>query len=724
MPAILGYTSQLSVAPGDEQLVMVSCTAGEFSAELVRVHGPDTDFGAAPWFRTVAVGGEPVRVAGRVQPTVPGSYARVAQLSVPDGSDGLTLHCWAAPGIPGDGRVQTLACLVPDEGHGIQLFLDPSGRPALRIWSPGQEDLIRLEQPLSAGKWYSIAAVVDRARGTIGLWQHDVDAVHQPLTAGLGGLSGTVTLAAAENTDGVPFDLYDGKLATPSVYSRALAATELAALTARTGAVDGLVAAWDFAAKMSGSELVDVSGRERHGRLVNLPTLGVTGPHWTGEYDDPRLAPDQYSAAHFHSDDLIDAGWEPSLRMPIPADLPSGLYGVRLSADGGEDCVPFWVRRADAAEPAGVLFLAPTFTYLAYGNDRQHVTVDFGSVKEEVEFGAADAWLHEHDELGASLYDVHRDGTGFSYSSRLRPVLNMRPDYVCWLTGSPRHFSADLAILGWLDRQAVSYDVATDDDLHRAGASILDGYQVVITGNHPEYYTAAMLAELERFVHRGGRLMYLGGNGFYWVTGVPPAAPYAIEVRRGYAGTRTWESAPGECHLTSTGELGGLWRHRGRSPNSLVGNGFAAMGWGSGSGYRVAKDVPQHISEPLLDGLEPGSVFGEYGWLGGAAGDEVDRADPAQGTPAETVVLASSTGLGDRYQPVVEDQLAIMPELGGSSNPDVRSDVTYTPIGGKGGAVFAAGSVNWAGALPHDHYRNAVASLTGNVLRAFLSGQL
>jgi N,N-dimethylformamidase len=102
----------------------------------------------------------------------------------------------------------------------------------------------------------------------------------------------------------------------------------------------------------------------------------------------------------------------------------------------------------------------------------------------------------------------------------------------------------------------------------------------------------------------------------------------------------------------------------------------------------------------------------------------VDRADPAQGTPPETIVLAASTGLGDRNQPVVEEQLSILPDLGGRTNPDVRSDVTYTPVGDRGGAVFAASSINWAGALPHDHYRNAVAALTGNVLRAFLEGRL
>jgi N,N-dimethylformamidase len=122
--------------------------------------------------------------------------------------------------------------------------------------------------------------------------------------------------------------------------------------------------------------------------------------------------------------------------------------------------------------------------------------------------------------------------------------------------------------------------------------------------------------------------------------------------------------------------------------------------------------------------IGPGTVFGYYGWLSGAAGDEVDRADVRQGTPSDTVVLASSVGFDDRYQPVVEEQLSILPNLGGSTNPDVRSDVTYMRVGSNGGAVFSAGSVNWAGALPHDKYENAVASITSNVLNALLQGVL
>ena len=80
------------------------------------------------------------------------------------------------------------------------------------------------------------------------------------------------------------------------------------------------------------------------------------------------------------------------------------------------------------------------------------------------------------------------------------------------------------------------------------------------------------------YLQGGGRQMYLGGNGYYWVASTDAERPHVLEVRKGIAGTRAWNSAPGELYHSSTGELGGLWRHRGKPPNEIVGVGFKAMG--------------------------------------------------------------------------------------------------------------------------------------------------
>ena len=65
-----------------------------------------------------------------------------------------------------------------------------------------------------------------------------------------------------------------------------------------------------------------------------------------------------------------------------------------------------------------------------------------------------------------------------------------------------------------------------------------------------------MLEGLEEYLGSGGRLMYLGGNGFYWGTALAESGTL-IELRR-WGGTRTWHAAPGEWHISLTGEPGGI----------------------------------------------------------------------------------------------------------------------------------------------------------------------
>ena len=96
-----------------------------------------------------------------------------------------------------------------------------------------------------------------------------------------------------------------------------------------------------------------------------------------------------------------------------------------------------------------------------------------------------------------------------------------------------------------MEVQGCDYDVVTDEDLHREGADLLASYKVVVTGTHPEYWTEQMLDGLEGYLADGGRLMYLGGNGFYWITSFDPERPHVIEIRR-WGGTGPWKAQPGE----------------------------------------------------------------------------------------------------------------------------------------------------------------------------------
>ena len=68
-------------------------------------------------------------------------------------------------------------------------------------------------------------------------------------------------------------------------------------------------------------------------------------------------------------------------------------------------------------------------------------------------------------------------------------------------------------LLGWLEREGFVYDYYAEAQLHD-GTLPLDDYKVLILSVHPEYWTREMYARVADWVRdRGGRLMYLGGNG-------------------------------------------------------------------------------------------------------------------------------------------------------------------------------------------------------------------
>jgi N,N-dimethylformamidase len=267
---------------------------------------------------------------------------------------------------------------------------------------------------------------------------------------------------------------------------------------------------------------------------------------------------------------LEDAAWNVAFEWTVPQDCKSGIYAVHLTAGDDEDYVPFVV--TPARPRARIAFLAPTLSYLVYANQRFIDPIRASlDLQESDDVTPQDAYMREQGLL--SCYDLHSDGSGVCYSSRWRPILNFRPGYVMpsrsLAAFSPRHLNADLHLLDWLDSKQFDYDVISDDDLHREGCSALEPYQVILTGSHPEYWTEPMLHGMETYQSSGGRLMYLGGNGFYWVTTLDSKDAHVAEVRR-WGGTRVWEAAPGEYYHSTTGELGGLWRNRGRTPQKMV----------------------------------------------------------------------------------------------------------------------------------------------------------
>jgi N,N-dimethylformamidase len=469
--------------------------------------------------------------------------------------------------------------------------------------------------------------------------------------------------------------------------------------------VDGtLQAAWNFADSMTLQRVPGHGPQATPLELVNAPKRGVTGSLWNGSAHDWRSAPEHYAAIHFHEDDLADCGWPEDAGILLPPDLRAGFHAVRLECDSGVRYAPFFVRPPRRTRLA---FLASTFSYLAYGNSL------FASSTGAVPAARFPAEVAQMRRFGLSTYSRHRDGSEIGLVSQRRPILNATPGFLGEAIGGQVLWNDDLRIIEWLDRSGEPYEVITDHDLHERGREALRGYEVLVTGSHPEYHSDASLDACEAFVERGGRLLYLGGNGFYWRVTTLPDAPHVMELRRAEGGIRLSAEPPGEYRHQSDGRLGGLWRRNGRPPNRLVGVGFSAQG--NADSCRAYERTPA-ADDPrarfLFDGVAAGPI-GSTAPVGGAAGYELDRADFALGTPPHALVVARSQPFDGEMHPVNEERLSHV--LVDAVDP-LRADMTFFE-GPAGGAVLGVGSIAFAGSLAESEGAGRIAS---NALRRFL----
>ena len=539
--------------------------------------------------------------------------------------------------------------------------------------------------------------------------------------AGSPGAIGTVTIGAAVTAAPRPGDnphhaFFNGRIEDPAI----IAGLRDEATPIEPAAAD-CVAWWDFSAEIPTARIRDRGPHGLHGTLLNLPVRAVPGSRWTGEETTWRHAPRHYAAIHFHEDDLYDCGWATDFTIEIPEDMPSAVYGVRLRGGGVEDIVPFYVLPPRGVATKPLVFLASTFTYQIYSNHRRGNT-DAEFHARQAEWGAYPWNADQHPEYAASTYNVHLDGSGVCYSSMRRPLLTMRPGYITYLDkrGSGlRHFPADTHLIDWLTVKGIDFDIVTDHDLDREGAALFRPYRAVVTGSHPEYHTPNTLDVLQDYVGGGGRLAYLGGNGFYWRIANSRTVPDVVEVRRAEGGIRAWAAEPGEYFHALDGGYGGLWRRNGRPPQVLCGVGFSAQGLFEGSYYRRMPDAADPRAAWIFDGIDD-EIIGDFGLSGGgAAGFELDRAYFKLGTPPNALILARSEAHQAHFVTVPEELLTHVTTVTGERPKAlIRAEIVYFETDA-GGAVFSTGSITFCGALSHNNYVNNVSRMLENVLSRF-----
>lgn len=687
---VTGYCEPLSVRAGEQvQWFGSSHAATNGVLDVVRLECGDPTRSGPGFLEHPLENHLAVDIELTEQPLIPGSFAETTLPA--DNPRRVALRFWFQPTLlKRDGVIASLRSTTG--------AIEIANRGEYLYAQVGSTELLLRDRSLERNRWYFLDLDFDLGEGRL---TATVAAPRSPSPARdllQAGEDSNEWDVADVTFDEVLFRLaagvdgarWDGRIADPELV------------------LDGESYRWSFVDDMESSTVASENGNADL-TLHQLPTRAVTGPHWTGDHQRWSDDPHQWNAIHFHHDDLYDAGWHPTFTMVVPHDAPSGIYCFRYQGDAGTDRVPFFVRPAVDDHHSDVALLMPTCTYMAYANHRMLIEgADFVGARSNLR--PEHRYLAEHREVGLSHYEKHPDGSGVMFSSRRRPVLQLRPGADGW------NFTPDTNLNAFLTHLEVDHDIVTDEDLHHEGVAAFAPYRVIVTGTHPEYWSTSMLDALEEWQRNGGRLMYLGGNGFYWRVSFSDSWPGAIELRRSEDGVRNWQTGDGESYHAWGGEYGGLWRRNGRSPNQLVGIGFAAQGFERATYFERDRDALSSRAAWILEGVEEEHI-GTSGLGGGAAGQEVDRYDPKLGSPSHAVIVASAVAFGP-------DMLRTKEEFEGTvafptPDPFVRADMVFfeTP---QGGAVFSVGSISWFGALARNGYDNDVARITENVLRRFL----
>ena len=700
-PVLRGYLDRLSAAPGSSIRARVSAPHASPVVRVLRLsHGDPNPAGpgfvADPQAWAVAA----LRPVAE-QSSLSGSFALVPR-ALESCTEGFALLAWIQPTRLEDA---TVVCSWMTASGPAMLSID---RRRLAIASSGAGTLLESPHEMHERQWCFVAVSVARhlalAWGALGRTGGPYQLVGPAGEPAMPSAASPLLIGAAFGASGEPEGCFDGKIARPVLLGELPDAVGLMDLmnfgAERVLGEERVLARWAFGSTDDLERVVDLSGRGRHGSLFNAPSLGVTGPPDAGgaSGDEPPAGP-PFDAVHLHTDDLEDCRWPDTHLVEVPLDAPSGLYALQLTDGPDEVQLPFVVvpRRQ-----VPVLLLAPTYTWQAYANLGRDTS----------------------PYPGLSHYALHRDGSPVYVTTRLKPAPAIGPlarvevdgvdsfvgDQEAGPAAGAAHLlMADLYVNYWLGRTGVEFGVITDEDLHLRGAAAVAGCRTLVLSAHPEYWTRAMLDTLEAFLARGGSVMYLGGNGLYWVTSVHPSRPHLLEVRR-RCGSQTSAAPWGEDAHVFEPQPGGTWRERGRPPDRLVGVGFAGFGWDRAVAYtRTGLSYSGRFGW-VFEGVESSVIGGAGLNMGGAVAFEFDRCDQDLG-PAGCEVLATAAPLGGGFFRSYEDGPGRAPD------PLVRCDMTIRETEA-GGLVFALGSVTASGCLPEMGGETSdLAVLCTNVLR-------
>jgi hypothetical protein len=375
----------------------------------------------------------------------------------------------------------------------------------------------------------------------------------------------------------------------------------------------------------------------------------------------------------------------------------SGLYYLHAKGEKSREFFSFpWIV-APARPSAPLAVLASTNTWLAYNNfGGRSNYINAHRLPEEpvvnarqdliryTQAGSFNEWGFPDEEYRPLSFErpepgnVVREGEEVTDPIEGRLPCGMAP--------------AEWRLLGWLEREGFAYDYYSEWQLHN-GDLDLDAYQVLILSVHPEYWSGQMYRRVKEWVHqRGGKLMYLGGNGLNC------EVEFLGEDRLRFK-THLAPSTSGGLGMPDPNNpevyLDSRMHRTLESEANLLGVVCTESGIMTAAPYRVLAADHWIFAGT---GLANGDLFGRHSLQervhGGASGHETDKISPH--SPRNIQLLAKGEN----------------PDHGGA-------ELTWYETQ-SGGAVFSVGSITYVPCLLVDQ---AISRITANVIRRYLAGR-
>ena len=455
---IIGYTDPMTVTPGETVAVKVSARS-EYRAELVRlIHGDQNCNG--PGFKTQTIS-TPVEgeYPGREQSIHVGSFITVPDAGPLQLPEGFTLAAWIYPTTPHNGTQGLLTKWNPVSHAGYGLFIDEKACLSLWIGDGRADHRFSNALPLRAAQWYFIAASYD-GKSTAHLIQQpqsiwtradsDAESTHR-VSANPAKNDAPVIIAACASPDSTPFYYYNGKIESPAIYDTPLEDKELHQLRNHgTAALNRKpVAAWDFTRDFGTDLATEVSSNALHGRVVNMPARAMTGHAWNGERKSTLITHRINTARSIST----MTTWKMSHGKPTSNWLfPRILKAVYMHFICAQQTrmrtmCRFWFVRPKARRMHRLPCSCLRHLTLAYGNENFRPS-DTDLAPNQHPDISKDRYDYARQHQLRCCYDKHNDGSGVCYASRLRPIVDLRPDHRHGSIACPHGLSADLYLVG------------------------------------------------------------------------------------------------------------------------------------------------------------------------------------------------------------------------------------------------------------------------------------